>query len=167
MKLLKQTLAEIKEIDWQSMKETQARLDDLTKPLGSLGRLEELARLIVAITGNKNPTLKNKVVITMAGDHGIAEDGVSAYPREVTAQMVYNFARGGAGINVLARHVGARVVVVDMGVAVDLEPSPAIVVRKVRKGTDNMTKGPAMTVKEAVIALEAGIELVEDCSSHE
>lgn len=100
---------------------TQKRLDDLTKPQGSLGRLEELAKQVVRITGNDVPSLKNKVIFIMAGDHGIAKEGVSAFPQEVTLQMVYNFIEGGAGINVLAKHVGARVVVVDMGIAEKLK----------------------------------------------
>jgi nicotinate-nucleotide--dimethylbenzimidazole phosphoribosyltransferase len=97
----------------------------------------------------------------MAGDHGVAAEGVSLFPQEVTAQMVYNFLRGGAGINVLARHVGARVVVVDMGVATDLEPHPELLAKKVAYGTKNMAQGPAMSCEEAIQAIEAGIEIVE------
>ena len=92
------------------MQKAQLRLDNLTKPLGSLGRLEELAKLIVGITAKDNPELRNKVIFTLAGDHGVTEEGISAFPKEVTAQMVHNFLNGGAGINVLARHVGAKVV---------------------------------------------------------
>ena len=98
----------------------QKLLDNKTKPLGSLGRLEELAKTYCSIRGNASAPLRDKVIFTMAGDHGVAAAGVSAYPQEVTAQMVLNFLAGGAGINVLARHVGARVVVVDCGVAADL-----------------------------------------------
>ena len=117
MEKLKSTIQTIEPIDKGLLEKTQKRLDNLTKPHGSLGRLEELAKRIVAITRREIPELKHKVIFTMAGDHGVVEEGVSAYPKEVTAQMVYNFLRGGAGINVLARHVGARVAVVDMGVA--------------------------------------------------
>ncbi len=162
MDKLKETIKNITAIDRKLMDLTQERLDNLTKPLGSLGRLEELAKLIVGITGKENPELKNKVIFTLASDHGITEEGVSAYPKEVTAQMVYNFLRGGAGINVLAKHVGARVVVVDIGVCFDLKPHPQLVIKKVNYGTKNMAKEPAMTKLEAIKAIEAGIEIFED-----
>lgn len=151
---------EIKEINKETFEETQKRLDNLTKPLGSLGRLEEIAKQVVAITGKKNPVLKNKVIITMAGDHGVVEEGVSAYPKEVTPQMVYNFLRGGAGINVLAKHEGAKVLVVDMGVAVDFKLQDGLIVKKVNYGARNFTKGPAMKKEEAIRSVETGIELV-------
>ncbi len=118
---------------------------------------------MVEITGNDVPPVKNKVVFTMAGDHGVAKEGVSAFPQEVTLQMVYNFIHGGAGINVLARHVGARVVVVDMGVAEKLKiKSEKLKVRKINFGTKSMAKGPAMTKAEAVKSIEAGIEVFEE-----
>jgi nicotinate-nucleotide--dimethylbenzimidazole phosphoribosyltransferase len=98
----------------------------------------------------------------MAGDHGVVENGVSAFPKEVTPQMVYNFLNNGAGINVLARHVGARVVVVDMGVACDLKDNPALIVKKVNYGTKNMAKGPAMTRDEAIKSIENGIKVFEE-----
>jgi nicotinate-nucleotide--dimethylbenzimidazole phosphoribosyltransferase len=105
--------------------------------------------------------IRDKVVITCAGDHGVVAQGVSAYPQEVTPQMVANFLGGGAAINVLARHVGARVVVVDAGVAVDFKPQPGLVIKKVAYGTADMTLGPAMSREQAVCAVEAGIEVVE------
>src|SRR5208337_780633 len=126
----------------------QKRLDNLTKPLGSLGRLEEFARRLVAITENKSPILDKKVVFTFAGDHGITEEGVSAYPKEVTSQMVLNFLRGGAGINVLARHAGADVVVVDIGVDYDFGELEGLMHMKVVRGTKNFANGPAMTREE-------------------
>ncbi len=141
------------------MQQAQARLDCLTKPQGSLGRLEALAKQIVGITGCLTPQATQKVIITMAGDHGVVEEGVSAYPQAVTAQMVQNFLRGGAGINVLARHVGARVIVVDMGVATALPPHPALIVKKIGPGTRNMAQGPAMTRQEAARALDAGRQI--------
>lgn len=147
-------------LDEELMRQAQARLDRLTKPLGSLGRLETLAKQIVGITRQLRPTVEHKVIITMAADHGVVEEGVSAYPQAVTGQMVYNFLRGGAGINVLARHVGARVVVVDMGVATDLALHPDLVVKKIGYGTRNLAKGPAMTNEEAHRAIEAGREIV-------
>lgn len=163
MKRLKEILEKIEKIDNSLAKKTQDRLDNLTKPQGSLGRLEDLAKRVVEITKNENPHFKNKVIFTMAGDHGVTEDGVSAFPKEVTPQMVYNFLNGGAGINVLSRHIGARVVVVDMGVAEELQMKHNdLRIKKVGPGTKNMAKGPAMTRDEAIRSLEAGIEVLED-----
>jgi nicotinate-nucleotide--dimethylbenzimidazole phosphoribosyltransferase len=161
MSKIKETIEKIGKLDYELMEKAQKRLDNLTKPQGSLGRLEELAKLIVGITKKENPYLQNKVIFTLAGDHGVAEEGVSAYPKEVTAQMVYNFLKQGAGINVLARHVGARVIVVDMGVAVDLGPHPGLIIKKINYGTKNMIKGPAMTKEEAIRSIEAGIEILD------
>ena len=158
---LDETIGRIERIDYSLAEKTQHRLDRLTKPRGSLGRLEELANQIVAITRNDAPPTRNKVIFTMAGDHGIAREGVSAFPPEVTAQMVYNFLRHGAGINVLARHVGARVVVVDMGVAADLNPHPELIARKIGYGTQNILHGPAMTKDEAIESVETGMEVFE------
>lgn len=147
-------------LDEELMRQAQARLDRLTKPLGSLGRLEVLAKQVVGITRQLRPTVEHKVLITMAADHGVVEERVSAYPQAVTGQMVCNFLRGGAGINVLARHVGARVVVVDMGVATELAPHPDLIVRKIGYGTKNLAKSPAMTRNEAAGAIQAGLEVV-------
>ncbi len=160
MELLNRTIAGIEKIDHSLAGETQKRLDNLTKPQGSLGRLEELAKKVVEITGIKNPSLAHKAIFTMVGDHGVVEEGVSAFPKEVTPQMVHNFLSGGAGINVLARHVGARVVVVDVGVACDIPPKPGLIIKKVGYGTKNMVKGPAMTMEEAAKSVEIGIETV-------
>ena len=143
------------------MARARARQDELTKPRGSLGRLEEIAVQVAGITGFDRPCLRHKAVIVMAGDHGVVAEGVSAYPSEVTPQMVLNFLRGGAAINVLARHVGARVVVVDVGVASDIPPQPGLVVRKVAHGTANLRREPAMSREQAVAAIEAGIEVFE------
>lgn len=159
MDLIANTAEAIKPVrsEWYTL--AQAHLDNLTKPLGSLGRLEEFARRLVAITENKKPVLDKKVVFTFAGDHGIVDEGVSAYPSEVTAQMVLNFLRGGAGINVLARHAGSDVVVVDIGVDHDFGTVEGLIDMKVMKGTRNFAKGPAMTRDEAVKCVESGIEL--------
>ncbi|MDP1853927.1 MAG: nicotinate-nucleotide--dimethylbenzimidazole phosphoribosyltransferase [Candidatus Omnitrophota bacterium] len=162
MNKIEQTVKKITNIDVKLMDKAQERLDSLTKPQGSLGRLEEIARLIVGISGKETPELKNKVIFTFASDHGVAAEGVSAYPAAVTAQMVYNFLRGGAGINVLAKHAGARVVVADLGVAEDLKISPGLVIKKIGYGTKNMAKGPAMTKEEAIKSICAGIEIFED-----
>ena len=142
----------------------QARLDRLTKPPGSLGRLEELAAHYVTITGEVKPNLPRAAVFTFAADHGIARDGVSAYPQDVTAQMVLNFLRGGAGVNVLAGHVGAEVRVVDIGVASDLPALPGLIHRKVAKGTRNFLHEPAMTEAQARQAVEAGIVLAAEAA---
>lgn len=138
-------------------------LKNLAIPQGSLGELLKLAEQLAAIKQTLKPSVKKKVVVTMAGDHGVVEEGVSAFPQEVTPQMVANFVAGGAAINVLAEAVGARVVVVDMGVNADLShlvEKGHILSYKVGYGTKNMTKGPAMTREEAVKAVEAGIEIV-------
>jgi len=159
---IKKVIKNITGIDYGIIKLAQERLDNLTKPLGSLGRLEELAKQICGITGRTDLELKNKVIFTLAADHGVTDEGISAYPKEVTAQMVYNFIAGGAGINVLAKHVGARVVVVDLGVASDLKPGPGLCFKKINYGTKNMAKGPAMTREEAVKAIYAGVEIFEE-----
>lgn len=161
MELLKSTAESIKRIDEGFYTVAQKRLDNLTKPPGSLGRLEEFARKLVAITENKSPMLDKKVVFTFAGDHGITEEGVSAYPREVTQQMVLNFLRGGAGINVLARHAGAEVIVVDIGVDHDFGELDGLVIMKAVRGTKNFAKGPAMSREEAVRCIEVGITLAD------
>lgn len=139
----------------------RAHLDRLTKPQGSLGRLEELASRVVEITGQERPAIRRAVVFTLAADHGVVAEGVSAYPQVVTTQMVENFLSGGAAINVLARHAGADVVVADLGVATPIPSRPGLVVRRIGPGTKNMAAGPAMTREEALASIEAGIGLVE------
>ncbi|MFL5263082.1 MAG: nicotinate-nucleotide--dimethylbenzimidazole phosphoribosyltransferase [Anaeromyxobacteraceae bacterium] len=162
MTLLEQTLAAIPEPDLAAAAEVQRRLDAKTKPRGSLGRLEELARVLASVQGTASPRAASKAVVVMAADHGVAEEGVSAYPQEVTAQMVANFVRGGAAINVLARQAGARVVVVDMGVKAPVPGLDGVLDRRVGPGTRNLARGPAMTRDEAVRALEAGIAVATD-----
>ncbi len=158
---IKAVIKSIKAADGDIVKKTKARLDNLTKPLGSLGRLEELAWNIAGMTGKEMPVLKNKVIFTLAADHGVTDEGVSAYPKAVTAHMVYNFLRGGAGINVLAKHANAKVVVVDIGVAEDIKPREGLIIRKIGYGTKNMAKGEAMSREEALKAIEAGIDIFE------
>lgn len=165
MTLLAETLSNIRPVDAELMAQAQAKLDNKTKPIGSLGRLEEFARRYVAIAGSLDPSTWKKVIFTFAADHGVVEEGVSAFPKEVTVQMVYNFLNGGAGINVLANHVRAEVLVVDIGVDHDFGDTPGLIGRKVARGTRNMAKGPAMTRDEAVAALEVGIELANGCKA--
>ncbi len=160
MSRISETVAAIRPLDATVMQAARERQDVLTKPLGSLGRLEDISVQVAGIQGRLRPDVSSKAVFVMAGDHGCVAEGVSAYPQEVTPQMVANFARGGAAINVLARHGGVRVVVVDMGVAGECSDSQ-VITRKVGHGTRNFAVGPAMSVEEARRCLETGIELCE------
>lgn len=146
--------------------EAQRALDQLTKPPGSLGRLEELASRLAEISGRFPPQVERAVIFTLAADHGVVAEGVSAYPQIVTAQMVENLLRGGAAVNVLARHVGARVVIADLGVASPLPAQAGLASLSIGPGTRNMVNGPAMTRDEAVAAIDAGIGLVEAERAH-
>jgi len=159
--MLDKIIAKIDGLDNAAMAAAKARQNMLTKPAGSLGRLEELSIQLAGVSGKEIPEIKDKVIITMAGDHGVVEEGVSAFPQEVTPQMVLNFLYDGAAINVLAKHVGARITVVDMGVAAEMDAHPLLVNKKVAHGTTNMTKGPAMTREQAEQAILAGVEVVE------
>jgi nicotinate-nucleotide--dimethylbenzimidazole phosphoribosyltransferase len=161
MSLLAETLQSIRPLDAHAIELAQARQYQLTKPPGSLGRLETLSVQIAGITGLARPVIRKRAVIVCAGDHGVAAQGVSAYPPEVTRQMVLNFLRGGAAINVLARHMQARVRVIDVGVAADLEPHLGLDIRKVGFGTADITQGPAMTLEEASLSVEVGIRAVQ------
>lgn len=152
----------IPSIDPAAMEAATRRQDTLTKPPRSLGLLEELSIRLAGMTGRLDPPLQEAVVFTLAGDHGVAAEGVSAYPQDVTGQMVLNFLRGGAAVNVLARELGARVVVADLGVAAELPADPALRSLKVRAGTDNTAQGPAMSRAEALTAIEAGRQLVRE-----
>ncbi len=160
---LEQTLQAIKPLDLSSEPQISAELDNLTKPQGSLGQLEYLAKKYVLITGKRR--IEKKMVIVMAGDHGVVAEGVSAFPQEVTPQMVLNFLSGGAGINVLASHAGAEVRVVDIGVAADFDEgdaTAALIRKKIAPGTQNMAQGAAMTRDQAISALEVGIEVAQE-----
>ncbi len=161
MKTYEQTLAAIRPLDRTLEEKVRVHLDDLTKPQGSLGRLEELALQVCLIQGTHQPSLGRKRICCLAGDHGVADEGVSAFPKEVTPQMVQNMLAGGAAINVLARHVAADLIVADFGVAAPLENLPTLHRRRIRGGTDNIAMGPAMRRDEALAALTAGIELAE------
>ncbi|MFP5222345.1 MAG: nicotinate-nucleotide--dimethylbenzimidazole phosphoribosyltransferase [Acidobacteriota bacterium] len=144
----------------------QARLDSLTKPQGSLGRLEELALRLYMIQGGNPPVADPAVIFTCAGDHGVAAEGVSLFPQEVTRQMVLNFLNGGAGINVLARQAGADLLVVDAGSAGGTYPEhPKLIQAKVAPGTANMAKGPAMTRQQCLEALLLGARLADEAAA--
>ncbi|REE94514.1 nicotinate-nucleotide-dimethylbenzimidazole phosphoribosyltransferase [Paenibacillus taihuensis] len=147
----------------ESIEAAEQRLNSLTKPPGSLGKLEEIARQVAGITGEIAPDLAKRAVIVMAGDHGVCEEGISAFPAEVTPQMVMNFLAGGAAVNVLARGAGADVFCVDMGVNADLAHD-SLINCKTRKGTANMTREAAMAREEALAAIIGGYELTEKLS---
>jgi len=153
------SLPEIQRPDRAILPLLQKHLDNLTKPPHSLGRLEELARSFGLMRGSADLILKKRAIFTFAADHGISRAGVSAYPREVTAQMVFNFIRGGAAINVLCRHYGIQNVVVDAGVDYDFPELAGLVSRKVGRGTENFLERPAMTVEEAMQSVETGMDL--------
>ena len=163
---IEEIIANIPPLDEAAMQSARARQDRLTKPRGSLGRLEELSIQLAGMRADPLPAVERKAVIVMAADHGVAREGVSAYPAEVTAQMVLNFLRGGAAINVLARQAGARVTVVDIGVAVEFEQTPGLVRRKVMCGTRNQAEGPAMTRAEAEQAIQVGLDVLSEEAAH-
>lgn len=161
MEELEQFIGRITPFHEQAARDAKAHSDQLTKPTGSLGKLEEIAFRLAGISGSLWPELNRKAVVVMAGDHGVCEEGVSAYPQEVTPQMVLNFLSGGAAVNVLARQAEADVYCVDIGVNADLE-HPALISRKVVRGTANMAKQPAMSKEEALRALLAGCQVAEE-----
>ena len=154
-------IGEIRSLDQAAMQASRLHINNLTVPPGSLGKLEAMAIQLAGITGAVKPSFSRREVIIMAGDHGVCEEGVSAFPQEVTPQMIHNFLAGGAAVNVLARQAGADVVCVDIGVNSDLS-HPDLLERKIRYGTANMAQGPAMTYEEAVQSILVGVKIVED-----
>jgi nicotinate-nucleotide--dimethylbenzimidazole phosphoribosyltransferase len=168
MSLLERTLEKIYPQDSASREAAKNRLDNLALPHWALGDLMDLAIEIAGMTGTIRPEVKRKAIVTMAGDHGVVAENVSKYPQEVTPQMVYNFVRGGAGINALAGQAGAEIFVVDMGVAADLRElveEKKIINKKVGLGTDNIAVGPAMSKAMAKRAIESGIDIANDLST--
>lgn len=159
--LIAATVAAIRPADREAAARADARQDRLTKPPGALGRLESLATRIAGITGQERPHLDGRLVIVAAGDHGVTAQGVSAYPAEVTAQMVANFLAGGAAINVLAHHAGARVRVVDAGVVGETPDHPDLLRLRLGPGTQDLSRGPAMTRTLAQRAVAEGIALFQ------
>lgn len=159
-KLIEETIKKITPLDEGAMQAARKRQDGLTKPQGSLGKLEELSIQIAGIQRHAVPRINEKAIIIMAGDHGVVAEKVGNWPQEVTAQMVSNILGGGAGINVLARQAGARIVIADLGVATRLEENPRLLSRKIAHGTKNIACEPAMTLEQAIKAIETGIEIV-------
>jgi nicotinate-nucleotide--dimethylbenzimidazole phosphoribosyltransferase len=159
---LDRIIAAIGPLDTEAMRAAEARQMQLTKPPKALGRLETLSIRLAGNQGRAQPRIDDKVIAVMAADHGVTAEGVSAFPAEVTPAMVLNFAAGGAAINVIGRHVGARVVVTDVGVNADLSAAAGVRQRKVRMGTANMAVGPAMSREECLQAICVGIEVVEE-----
>ncbi len=153
---------EIEPADKTFIDRARMRLDSLTKPPESLGRLEEFTRRLAAMQRTADPRIDKKIIFVFAGDHGVTDENVSAFPKDVTSQMVFNFLAGGAAINVLGRHAGADVVVIDIGVDFDFAGTDALIHRKVVWGTRNFVKGPAMTRDEAIACLEVGIGLAHE-----
>jgi nicotinate-nucleotide--dimethylbenzimidazole phosphoribosyltransferase len=163
MSLLDETIAAIRPLDPAAVTAARARQDSLTKPRGSLGALEGVSVQLAGLAGQCPPPLPEPVAVAVfAGDHGVHAQGVTPWPQEVTAQMVANFVAGGAVINALAAQSGADVVVVDVGVADDVDPVPGLWVRKVGRGTRDMTREPAMSPAEVRAAIDTGIEVARD-----
>lgn len=162
--LLDETIRAIERQDAEWRARAHERLEHLTMPYWALGRLMDLAEELAGMTRSMQPPVARRTVVTMAADHGVVDEGVSKYPQAVTAQMVYNFVRGGAGINAIARTANARVVVVDMGVAGDLSDLASegrILSCSLARGTQNIARSPAMSYEEAIGALEAGIQIAQ------
>lgn len=160
MELLKKTVERIEGLNEDIMKECKSRVDNLIKPQGSLGKLEDLAIQMSGITGEMFPVLDNKAIIVMSSDHGVCEEGVASGLQVVTEIQTYNIPKGITGVGALAKIAGADLVTVDIGVMTDLQYGE-IINKKVKYGTDNMVKGPAMSYEEAIKALETGIEITE------
>lgn len=167
MSVLERTIKKIYPQDNEARDKAKERLDNLALPHWALGDLMDLAIDIAGMTRSLKPDVARKAIITMAADHGVVKENISKFPSEVTPQMVYNFVNGGAGINALARQAGARVFVVDMGVAADLNDladAGKIINKKVGLGTDNIAEGPAMSKAMARRAVESGIDIAENLS---
>ena len=154
---ISEVASRIQDVDALAEEAMRERLNSLTKPPGSLGRLEELAIRLAGVTGSAEPAVDPAVIILMAADHGVTAEGVSAFPAEVTQQMVRNFIAGGAAVNVLSRLANADVQIVDIGINGDCN-LPGLTVRKIRRGTGNMARGPAMSGEDAAAAVEAGMD---------
>jgi nicotinate-nucleotide--dimethylbenzimidazole phosphoribosyltransferase len=162
MNLIEKRIAAIKPLDAEVFARANQRLAEQARPAGSLGMLETASARLAAIFGTLDVRLTHKVIITCAGDHGVTEEGVSLFPQEVTPQMVFNFVGGGASINVLGKHAGARVIAADLGVNFDFDADLPIFHKKVAKGTANFARVPAMSRQQAEQSVAAGIEIVDE-----
>lgn len=162
MKLLEKTITMIGDLDKETMEKSRERIDNLIKPAKSLGKLENIAAQLSGITKNIHPIVNKKTLIVMAADHGVYEEGVSEFSQDITATQAINMIKGLTGVCALAKVSSAEVVVVDLGVKDDFEEDSGILVKKIRYGTNNMTKGPAMTREEAIKAMEIGIETANE-----
>ncbi|MBS3811374.1 MAG: nicotinate-nucleotide--dimethylbenzimidazole phosphoribosyltransferase [Halanaerobiales bacterium] len=160
MELLEKTIKNIGSLDQGSMESAQTRLDNLTKPPGSLGYLEELAVKIAGITAVTLPDVSQKAHIIMVGDHGVVKEGVSAFPQTITAAMVKNFLKGGAAVNVFANQYNVDISIADIGMIEKIDDDK-LIQTNIKRGTDNILKGPAMSHKEAVESIEVGIKIAE------
>ncbi|MCS7232283.1 MAG: nicotinate-nucleotide--dimethylbenzimidazole phosphoribosyltransferase [Elusimicrobiota bacterium] len=165
---IKDIINNIESVDYSVIEKTQYILDNLTKPKDSLGDLEEICKKVAAITHNPFPKVSKKFIFVLAGDHGIAEENVSAYPQEVTSQMVLNFINAKAAINVFAKHIGGILFIVDVGVKGDFSniSSDVFINKKINYGTNNFLKNPAMSKEEAEKAILCGIEIIEEVLSN-
>jgi nicotinate-nucleotide--dimethylbenzimidazole phosphoribosyltransferase len=164
---LKEILEKIKPVEYQWIQKSRERTAQLVMPTRALGRLHEISEQLCGIQKSTKPSVREKAILIMAGDHGVADEGVSAYPQEVTGAMVQTFLRGGAGINAISRHVGAKVRVVDMGIIPDLDPKnirggDQLIIRKIAPGTSNLAKGPAMSHGDAEKSILTGFQLAVD-----
>ena len=157
--LFSEALNSIKGLDEHAMKQARNRLDSLSKPLGSLGRLEDIIAQIAGITGQVMPCVDKKTVVIMCSDNGVVDEGITQVGRDVTASVTKNFLNGITGINVLAKHAGADIMVVDMGIECHID-CEGVLNKKIRCCTWNIAKGPAMTREEAIQAMETGIEII-------
>jgi nicotinate-nucleotide--dimethylbenzimidazole phosphoribosyltransferase len=166
MKLLEQTLRAIAPQDPKVRARAKARLDQVTMPHWAMGRVMDLAIEVAGITGTLHPLVERRAITVFAADHGVAAEGVSKYPQDVTVQMTLNFVRGGAGINAMARVARAELVIVDLGIASELPPETLMGVRsrRIGNGCANIARGPAMTREQAIESIEAGIELARELS---
>ncbi|MYD36123.1 MAG: nicotinate-nucleotide--dimethylbenzimidazole phosphoribosyltransferase [Dehalococcoidia bacterium] len=160
---LEQAVAAIRPPDEEAMSRAAARQATLTKPPGSLGQLEELSIRLAGMMRTEQPRIGGKAIIIAAGDHGVVAQGVTAYPQDVTAQMVLNFLAGGAAINVMCRQLSIRQIVVDAGVATKLPPHPDLRALGIGRGTADISRGPAMTREQAQASVENGISLAQEC----
>lgn len=160
--MIEDIISSIKPLDAMAMEKCQVRLDNLTKPLGSLHALEHLARQLSGITCNSRPRTLKKSIIIMAGDHGVAAEEISALPQAITANRIHHFSQGSAAINIFADHVAADLLLVDMGITTDLPLLPLVRYEKIAHGTNNINLGPAMSRKQAIKAIEIGIAIAEE-----